>query len=493
MTLSRLRLRTRYLTTEVDPVVEFYKPCMANAARYDRAVGYFRSSVFLIVGEEVVSFAKVGGRMRLVCSPSLTNHDVAAISSGYVARYEAIGKELCDEIENLLDSDETSYRLKVLATLITVGALEVRIAFRPRAAGLYHEKIGLFEDDSGSAVSFLGSANETWNGWHERGNHEAIEVFCNWAGASDAERVESHREYFERLWHGNVLGLEVIEFPAVAKDRLVKASLHALDKVDFRKMNTQVLTRSPLPHQLDAIEAWKRSGQRGVFEHATGSGKTFLALTAIKEHVAKGLPALILVPSSLLLKQWAKEAIEVIPEATMLLAGAGNDKWKSGRRLTSMSSDDVQLGPRVIISTMQTAATSDFSAKVSQGAHLMIVADEVHQIGSPFNARALLLDTGPRMALSATPDRYGDADGSKAIFQYFGAVIPPKITLQDAIRAGRLVEYKYFPHAVHLSPEESDSWKEISKKISLEIARSSEDERRTGALSQRAKMLLIQR
>ncbi len=54
------------------------------------------------------------------------------------------------------------------------------------------------------------------------------------------------------------------------------------------------------------------------------------------------------------------------------------------------------------------------------------------------------------------------------------------------------MNYEYFPHAVHLSDEESELWKKLTKQISFELAKSKKKDNSTG-LSDKAKMLLIQR
>lgn len=493
MGLGGLDFSTEYRTGEIDPVAGFYRPCLLNACEYKRAVGYFRSSIYLIVGSATVEFARRGGKIRLICSPSLTLEDIESIEAGYEARGSNIEKIMEAEIDRLLASENTTYRTRVLATLITVGALDIRLAIRPEAHGIYHEKIGIFRDAYGNMVSFLGSANETWNGWHNRGNHEAIEVFCGWRGGAEAERVSRHNKYFERLWEGTVAGVEIVTFPEAAKQRLEMASLGEIDDVDTSALSESPSKRSALPHQSAAIEAWKAAGCRGVFEHATGSGKTFTALLAVRDHISKGLPALILVPSSLLLDQWAAEVRDELPEAALLLAGSGHDRWKRPRRLRSLTDPSPEFGPRVILSTMQTAATDEFLMGVKGGSHLMFVADEVHQIGSPYNARALTIDSGPRLGLSATPNRYGDPEGTARIFAFFGPIIPPPITLQDAIRAGRLVEYEYHPHPVHLTATEADRWKDFTRRIFLEMTKAKEDATGSRPLSDKAKMLLIQR
>src|SRR5207253_40554 len=71
-----------------------------------------------------------------------------------------------------------------------------------------------------------------------------------------------------------------------------------------------------------------------------------------------------------------------------------------------------------------------------------------------------------------TPTRYGDPEGTARIFSYFGPIIPPPISLQDAITTGRLVPYEYYPHPVNLSAEEAQSWADLTKAIGLELRRS---------------------
>ena len=251
--------------------------------------------------------------------------------------------------------------------------------------------------------------------------------------------------------------------------------------------------RTPLPHQIAALRAWEASGSRGILEHATGSGKTVTALTAIERHLERGGVALVLVPSRLLLKQWAKEITAAIPDAVMLSAGAGNNSWRESNRLGRFTSPDPTLGKRIVLSTMQTAATDLFRSMFQQGPHLLIVADEVHQVGSEQNSRALSIDAGPRLGLSATPRRYGDSRGTDRLLHYFGPVVQPPFTLEDAISAGRLVQYVYEPHIVRLDHEESIAWRELTHRIAREVGHGSESGIAPRPLSERARRLLIER
>lgn len=491
--LSKLDLDTEYRSTKNDPVETFYKKCLRNADLYQRAVGYFRSSVLLIIGRTLLEFARRGGRIQLICSPSLSEEDVRSISGGYARRDEVLASAVIEEFDRLLAEPSTAFPAKALATLISCGALEVRLAQLISGNGIYHEKIGLFTDGFGHTVSFRGSTNETWSGWHAEGNFEAIEVFCDWDGPSDRIRIDKHSNHFATLWSGKDPSVTVSAFPETAEIYLRKYAANSIEEIMESVPVTPTSRRQPLPHQTEALEAWRRQGCRGIFEHATGTGKTFTAIVAIRDHVRTGKPALVLVPSRLLLHQWAEEISDEIPDAALMLAGDGQNRWKLHGRLKSMTAADLELGPRVTLAMMPTAATDLFLAGVAESDELLLVVDEVHQIGSPINSRALKIAAGLRLGLSATPRRYGDTEGTKRLMDYFGGVVPPPITLGDAMKAGRLVPYQYFPHAISLNADEADQWLDFTNRIKKEIARSSTDANGEKLLSERAKMLLIQR
>lgn len=490
--LSQLPLDTHYRTGERDPMTGFYKPCLETAQRYDRAVGYFRSSIFAIVGKPFVQFARHGGKARFICSPSVTEEDAQAITAGYIQRKEVLEKSLARDLEELLSDESLKTRTELLATLIKCGNLDLRLALRTSGNGIYHEKIGIFQDSHGHRVSFLGSANETWSAWHAEGNHESIEVFRDWTGSGEMARVTSHANDFERLWTGEAPGVQTIEFPEAEKRKLLNYARTDLDGDWESPKAISPKRRKLLPHQANAITAWEAAGKKGIFEHATGSGKTFTAIEAIKRHLKTGEPAIVLVPSQLLLEQWNTEIKEEISEATILLAGAGHTKWKTGNKLRSHTSPGLDM-QSVVIATMQTAATDTFIDMVNQGDHLLMVADEIHQIGSTFNSRSLAIKTGSSLGLSATPNRYGDPEGTTKIFERYGPVLPPPITLQDAIDSGRLVSYSYYPHAINLTEDEAIEWKKITKQISFELAIQKSKEKGSQGLSDKVKMLLIKR
>lgn len=493
--LSSLNPKTEYRSLKEDPVREFYRPCLLNSIIYRRAVGYFKSTVYNVIGVDIVEFSRRGGHTLIICSPDLSEEDIDSISSGYAQRDDIISKSLIEQIDLLMNSERTASSARILATLISVGSLDIKLAVLANTRGLYHEKIGIFEDSYGNAVSFKGSANETWRGWSEHGNFESIEVFCNWRDGLERERVKNHVRHFDTLWSQEDSDIEVLAFPSEASEYLKNIAARDLNSLAPKNSVSLGTHRTPLPHQDAAVRAWLSRGSRGIFEHATGSGKTYTALMAIRWHVDQERPVLIVVPSRLLLDQWATEIKGEIPDVTLLLAGGTNNTWKTSQRMRGMTGSDTSGGPRIVLATMQTASMDLFRNSVSDGEHLMLVADEVHQVGSPQHSRILTLRTGPRLGLSATPTRYGDPEGTKQILDYFGGIVPPTITLSDAIQAGRLVPYEYFPHLLNLSTAEADQWRNLTERICREIARqsSNSDEGGQRPLSQSVKLLLIQR
>ncbi len=86
-------------------------------------------------------------------------------------------------------------------------------------------------------------------------------------------------------------------------ERLRAAHLPYTDKARGYEPLPLSLTREvkPFPHQRQALEAWKRAGQRGIVELPTGAGKTLLAVLAIAQ-VQR--PTLVVVPTLDLMQQW---------------------------------------------------------------------------------------------------------------------------------------------------------------------------------------------
>lgn len=88
--LSELKLQVAYHKGKDDIANNFYLPCMERAQRYDRAVGYFRSTAFLIAWPALKGFIARDGTMNILCSQVLADQDVEALEQGYAGRADEL-------------------------------------------------------------------------------------------------------------------------------------------------------------------------------------------------------------------------------------------------------------------------------------------------------------------------------------------------------------------------------------------------------------------
>ena len=479
--LADLPLAFAYRKGTNDIAREFYLPCHAVATTYDRAVGFFSSSIYAIAWPSLRQFVDQGGRIRLICSPVLSMQDQEALVEGHAALDEqAIAAQLQEEVKRLLAHSSLSKPTRVLATLVATGTVSIKIAFvgrdsDPRSQRLFHDKLGIFRDDSGHAVAFKGSMNETWAGLSADGNLESVDVFLSWAADREATRVADESRYFDDLWENRYPSVSVRPFPEIARQEL----LDSADPQNWRQLVDDICTeielagelsadrrsggRVPRPHQVQALRAWSDRRRRGILEHATGSGKTFTALCAMRDSLDRGEIPIVLVPSELLVNQWLREIHATFDEQGLeiLVCDGRTPTWRRMLGAWTRRGGDA----RAVIASMATAASDDFLGRVREGDHLFLVADEVHALGSTRRQAIFRIKTGPRLGLSATPRRAGDPAGTQAILDYFDGIVPPPFTLRDAIAAGTLSPYFYTIHTVALTPDEQREWDELTDRI----------------------------
>jgi superfamily II DNA or RNA helicase/HKD family nuclease len=485
--LQTVALRRRYSTSQNDLIAEFFVPCLEQADGYDRAVGYFSSTFYALIRLPLAEFVERRGKIRIVCSPYLSADDIEAIRDGYEQR--ALEGSLARDLDRLESDDVGRAAASLLGTLIAAGVIELKLAFNRNHRGLFHDKVGIFTDASMHQVSFTGSANETWAAWSGLMNHESFHAFASWT-MEGAEHVKEDVESFERLWENHETTVEVVGFPEVARDRLVELAdrdgIKAAQQELERQLTAGRLRPALRDHQQHAFDGWQAAGHRGIFEHATGSGKTITALNCVAAAVEQHRPVLVAVPSRTLLRQWRDEINAFFSGVPVLLAGDEHDGWKTGSVLRD-SLTDVEPGGSIVLATMDTAASDPFVARVSGVPRLLLVADEVHRIGSPQRRRLLSVDADWRLGLSATWRREGDPEGTQAIQEFFGDVIEPPYTLADAIEDGHLCQYRYFVHPVALDEDERIAWQALSARIGQAIARAG------GEITENVQHLLIQR
>lgn len=491
--LKEHEFKSSYHKLNDDVAKDFYLPCMRSACVYKRISGYFGSTIYIIAWSALKEFINNNGRIQVLCSPYLTAEDADAIREGKAALTdEVLAQSFQRELSEMMEQENLSSAAKLLACLIADKIVEIKLVIArdgkrkdPNIERLYHDKAGIFIDQDENAVAFRGSINETFKGLSDNGNIESIDVFQSWDGGKDAQRTSEILAGFDRVWNGGYDVLEIHELPETAAKyiRDKAADYHWQQLLDEVKVTVNKAERwrpnkssdiiKLKEHQADALEGWANAGYHAIYQGCTGCGKTVIAISAIRHEVERGKKVLVLVPSKELLANWAKEIRRIITdiEVNVFLCGDGNNAWKNNGNLSLWTSPSSSAN-NIIIAIMDTAAKTEFIRAVNDGDHLFVVADEVHNMGSPTHRRIFALAYGSALGLSATPERFGDPDGTQAIIDYFGSVLQPPYTLQTALREGVLTKYFYYPKRVALTLEEQERWDELTKKISKRLAMS---------------------
>ena len=477
--LDAYPFRRSYSTSKDDLLNDFYVPALGHSVLYDRSAGFFSSGLVALAPLAFSHFIEGGGKIRLICSPNFTATDIAAIRSE--SEISSISREqVLKDLESLVEGkDESRILATLLSSLISANILDLRIAIPNSSRGLFHDKVGIFTDLN-RHVSFVGSANETMAAWSGFDNHEQIEVFTSWHNEDTLARTREHQKLFDELWAGVRRGWKIMD-PRDGKDllnRMVKPVDVdvALDQVREHIPRTKSSqgksqSRSLMPHQIEVMEDWERHNRRGVIAFATGGGKTLAGIEGVRRWTSEGKPALVLVPSLILHKQWIKELEMELPDRQIILLGAGNSlRGRESIFRTALSKQSEGLG-KIVLSTYSMACKDALLDLISVEEQTLICADEVHNIGANETQNIMRrIQFGGRIGLSATPARKGSADETSLIQEYFGTTLQPLFTIRDAIAAKRLVPYNYFFRTVTLLPDEEEDYMALTIKIKKTVA-----------------------
>lgn len=464
--------------------LKYFQDCLEVSVQYRRAAGYFSSSMFLAADASLTNFFENGGLMRIVCSPRLMPEDVEAIAKGSASRL-IISNSLERDLQEVLNTREDSCAAKILGLLVERGQIEFKIAVKKSAgAGIFHSKVGIFEDFLGERSAFCGSTNETWSGWADYGNSESFVSMNTYSGPESLVYVESLDRYFESLWNDQLENLEVRPLPEIPAEILRQESkgykleelvedLRRVKEKSIRQKAINPQAKSLMEHQKMVLESWRKNQFIGIVDHVTGAGKTITALAAIKGWLQEEKPVLVIVPSTLLQKQWAFEIRNDIGIEPLFVGGELGKRQRWLSVLADATRRDKMFGKRITLAVLGSASSEDFVKRVQFGVHLLVVGDEVHTIGQVQSTKLAdgISQCGGRLGLSATYERFGDEEGTKRIERSFGFPLLPKFTIRDAIAAGRLVPYEYHIAECRLDDLEQELFDQLTKDIQQLLAR----------------------
>ena len=487
MSLKESFIKSEYRSLIDNVVQDFYIPLLKEAVIYQRAVGFFSSSSLVDISKGIAAIAKRGGKIQLVASPYLSDEDIEAIRNGYEKRNVIIENALLSQLSDENMDFYSMERLNLLANLIAEGILDIRIAYTEddRGIGMYHEKMGIIEDAEGNKVAFSGSMNESSTAMSI--NYETIDVFRSWGDEFEANQAQLKENAFVSIWNDTEPNIHVLEFPSISQALIdkykKKRSSFDIDELQFfdvpiKRKNVsgkRIGARIPkdislYEYQKEAIVSWTGENYRGIFDMATGTGKTLTGLGAVSklsEDVCDELSVFILCPYQHLVEQWVEDIVKFNIKPIIGYSASPQKDWK--KRLQKAIKDQKFRKDKSFFCFVTTNAT--FSSKFVQDiieeikTPILLMVDEAHNVGAKTYAKLLDDRFQYRLALSATLDRHRDEEGTAALYNFFGRKCI-EYTLERAIREDKLTPYKYYPVVVYLNEDELSTYEYYTQEIS---------------------------
>lgn len=439
MGLRDIQYQMDYRSGYESIVDDFFRPSLREAKKYWRAVGYFSSSSLESFGYPLGEFIKNGGKIKLITSVELSATDLEAINNG-TPKEDICGQRLEQIIEDEFAEGMGDGTAR-LGRLLELGRMEILIAVPKIGTGIYHEKIGIFLDDS-NFVAFSGSSNESRNAFEN--NRECIDVFLSWESDSRAERKRKH---FEDLWESNDVGVDVYSFPEAARKKLLRV---CGEWEAWRREKQQ--SSNKWKHQEEAMEVFL-TAERGVLNMATGTGKTRTALKIMEALFdSKKIDSVVVcTDGNDLLDQWYGELIGV-------RENIGRDirvyrHYSSWKEVDEFTMDPMRA---IVLLSRPNLERVLRQQDRKRGNRTLLIHDEVHGLGSPGNRmrlKGLSEYVRYRLGLSATPERFYDDEGNKFIEEHVGPVLMT-FGLKKAIEKEILAPFNYYPLSYQLTDDD---------------------------------------
>lgn len=376
----------------------------------------------------------------------------------------------------------------------------MKIAFlkTKKQNAMYHEKIGLIKDINGDIVAFSGSMNESENAFKD--NYESFDVFCSWT--NDAERVFQKQMSFQAIWEDYEPGIETIDFPNAVKNKLYEynTELRKNNRYKSRSICENLEKKAIyLPddfhirdYQSTAIHAWEKNGFCGIYDMATGTGKTLTALASIEYLFKKNkerLAIIIVCPYQHLVEQWVEDIVKFGIQPIIGYSKSPQNNWRKKLEQSIRSFNLKTKDMFCFVTTNATFSTNRIQTQIVQLSNdSLLVVDEAHNIGSANYRKCLPNTVKYRLALSATIDRYNDNVGTAALIDYFGKKCI-EYSLKEAIENNMLSKYLYYPVLTYLDEDELETYINLTHQLAKAIYK------KDGkiVLSEYAKQFLIKR
>ena len=503
MSYKELEIKPSYDSRKSDVFNDFFNNMLSHSKYYRRFGGIFSAKRFALTAEGLQNFIQENdGVMELAIIPGFSEDDKEALIQG-VSVDEIISKNWIDDLSKIKEKFLEDH-IKAISWMIVNGYLTIKLILPEHSDGslftetelneqaIFRKEIGIFySKHDNSPLSFHGTIDRDDS---EVGELYSLDVSRGWID-SEKVRIDSDHEDFCNFWDNDNYSLGSIKCKIIPLSK--KLGDYFKEIAPKSKSEIPLLKKLPIlrKYQSNAIDAWLENDGKGIFEMATGTGKTFTAIGAIKKIQDKEDKTLVIiaVPYRNLIDQWKTELSKWFIDSVFLESGI----WRQILRDEVSHLNQFQ-GKKmsILITSHDLFATPEFVKQIEKcQIPAMLIVDEAHHVGTFSNRNGLSKNYSYRLGLSATIDRYFDDDGTNFLRNYFtGSSDKSTVasySLEQAIDDGKLCEYNYYPFFIELTSDELAEYRQLTyRAVRLLNSKNIEDRKKGEILIQnRAKII----